>query len=87
MKKYNLPLAITYLLFFVFVIFILPGICSDSNISLEWDRVFGGENDDYVTSLIQTTDGGYAVAGETSSYGAGEADFWVIKLDEMGNLK
>ena len=85
MKKYNLPLAITYLLFFVFVIFILSGICSDSNISLEWDRVFGGKNDDYVTSLIQTTDGGYAVAGETYSYGAGGRDFWIIKLDSEGD--
>jgi len=85
MKKYNLLLAITYLLFFVFVIFVLSGICSDSNISLEWDRVFGGENDDYVTSLIQTTDGGYAVAGASYSYGAGGRDFWVIKLDSEGN--
>jgi len=85
MKKYNLFLTITYLLFFVFTIFILPGTCSDSNISLVWDRVFGGKNDDYVKSLIQTTDGGYAVAGTTYSYGAGGRDFWVIKLDNEGN--
>ena len=85
MKKYNLSFAITYLLFFVFINFISPGICSDSNISLVWDKVFGGENGDYATSLIQTTDGGYAVAGETYSYGAGNADFWIIKLDIDGN--
>jgi hypothetical protein len=35
-------------------------------------------------TLIQTTDSGYAVAGWTSSKGAGEADFWVIKLDKHG---
>lgn len=86
MKKYNLTLAIIYLGFFVFTIFILPGICSDSNISLVWDSVFGGKNNDYATSLIQTTDGGYMVAGTTYSYGAGGRNFWVIKLDNKGNV-
>jgi len=33
------------------------------------------------------TAGGYAVAGFTTSKGAGEEDLWVIKLDEQGNLK
>jgi len=52
-----------------------------------WDRTYGGSGDDGAWSLIQTTDGGYAVAGGTYSKGAGGADFWVIKLDEQGNLK
>ena len=85
MKKYNLSLVITYFLFFVFVIFISPGICSDSNIYLVWDRVFDGKNNDYANPLIQTTDGGYAVVGETCSFGAGGKDIWVIKLDGKGN--
>jgi thioredoxin-related protein len=54
---------------------------------LTWDRTYGGNGDDVVFSLIQTTDGGYAIAGGISSKGAGGADFWVIKLDEQGNLK
>ena len=53
---------------------------------LTWDRTYGGSVYDEVSSLIQTTDGGYAVAGSTSSKGAGKQDFWVIKLDEQGNL-
>ena len=52
---------------------------------LTWDRIYGGNNSDWAKSLIQTTDGGYAVAGSTYSYGAGDADFWVIKLDHQGN--
>jgi len=52
-----------------------------------WDRNYGGSGDDVASSLIQTIDGGYAVAGFTSSQGAGNTDAWVIKLDENGNLK
>jgi len=51
-----------------------------------WDKTYGGSGDDKAHSLIQTTDGGYAIAGYTESKGAGESDFWVIKLDEQGNL-
>ena len=51
-----------------------------------WDRTYGGSSHDRANSLIQTTDGGYAVAGGTESKGAGGNDFWVIKLDEQGNL-
>ena len=50
-----------------------------------WDRTYGGSGYDSAASLIQTTDGGYAVAGITKSKGAGGADFWVIKSDEQGN--
>ncbi|RLC36156.1 MAG: hypothetical protein DRH33_07445, partial [Candidatus Nealsonbacteria bacterium] len=53
---------------------------------LTWDKTFGGSDDDYLRSLIQTDDGGYAVAGYTSSKGAGEDDTWVIKLDMKGNI-
>ena len=51
-----------------------------------WDKTYGGSQDDGAWSLIQTTDGGYAVAGYTSSKGAGGRDFWVIKLDSQGNI-
>jgi len=50
-----------------------------------WDKTYGGSNSDWASSLIQTTDGGYAVAGSTRSKGAGGDDFWVIKLDKQGN--
>jgi len=56
----------------------------DSDGNREWDKTFGGSNYDWAYSLIQTTDGGYAVAGETTSYGAGGGDFWLIKLDNRG---
>jgi hypothetical protein len=53
--------------------------------SLRWARTFGGTGYDEARSIIQTTDGGYAVAGYTPSFGAGNRDFLVLKMDTSGN--
>jgi uncharacterized delta-60 repeat protein len=52
---------------------------------LDWARTFGGTYHDEAQSIVQTTDGGYAVAGRTESFGAGNFDFLVLRLDSAGN--
>jgi hypothetical protein len=59
----------------------------DANGNLHWTATIGGKGWDAGTSLIQTPDGGYAIAGLTSSFGAGETDVYVVKLDAHGNLQ
>jgi hypothetical protein len=59
----------------------------DSTGNLQWTRTIGGENEDLSLSLIQTSDGGYAIAGASKSFGAGEDDVYVVKLDANGNLQ
>jgi uncharacterized delta-60 repeat protein len=54
---------------------------------LEWARTTGGSNEDIAFSVQQTADGGYVVAGETRSYGAGQTDALVLKYDSAGTLE
>jgi hypothetical protein len=57
----------------------------DKNGNKIWDKTFGGRYWDEARSIIQTKDGGFAIAGFTSSKGNGKNDAWVIKLDKNGN--
>jgi len=60
--------------------------------NLAWQKTLGGNNADIASSVAQTTDGGYIVAGYTSSNNGdvsgnhGGSDYWVVKLDAVGNL-
>src|ERR1039458_5859635 len=59
----------------------------DSNGNVNWASDVGGTVENYAYSVKQSRDGGYIVAGYTSSYGAGGNDVYVLKLDAAGNLK
>jgi len=51
----------------------------------QWVKTIGDSDDDEGFSVIQTSDGGYVVAGQTSSYSVGADDFLLVKFDSSGN--
>lgn len=66
----------------------------------EWDKTFGGIDEDVLTSMWQGNDGGFLIAGYSQSPSSGEKtqggvtstdnpytplDYWMVKIDENGN--
>jgi len=55
--------------------------------NVEWNQTYGGRGIDSAYSLVETSDGGYAIAGETSSFGSESPEFWLVKTDSYGNVE
>ena len=58
----------------------------DSNGNFIWQKKYGGADVDVGRSIQQTSDGRYIVAGFTQSYGAGNSDMWILRLDSNGEV-
>jgi Secretion system C-terminal sorting domain len=60
---------------------------------VEWEKAYGGSNEDFARSIQQTNDEGYILTGQTQSDNGdvigndGGADLWVVKISESGALQ
>jgi len=54
---------------------------TDENGDSLWSQTYGGEETDYSRSVIKTADGGFALAGTTSSYDEDQGRAWLIKTE------
>ena len=65
----------------------------DANGNKLWDKIYGGENGDELTSIVATPDGGFLLGGysnseagfEKSQDARGERDYWIVRIDAQGN--
>ncbi len=51
-----------------------------------WAKTYGGPGIEQAWSVALTGDGGYLIAGGTTSFGHGDADYWVLRLDAQGEI-
>ena len=65
-----------------FSLLYLAGTFSENRIQTNGDASM-----DAAWAVIEASDGGYALAGHTQSFGAGDGDFWLVKTDEDGNVE
>lgn len=68
---------------------------TDTTGNLQWQNTIGGNNDDWLYSIHQTTDGGYilggfswsGISGDKSENNIGYQDYWIVKTDSAGNIQ
>jgi len=58
----------------------------NSNGDIEWDKAYGGPGEEDAQPIRQTSDGGYIMAGATTSFGAGFKDVWIVKVNHNGDI-
>lgn len=60
-------------------------ICLDPEGNFLWHQTYGGSASDMGKDMIESLDGNLLIAGNTGSYGAGNRDVYLLKIDLNGN--
>jgi len=55
-----------------------------ANGSMQWNKTYGGSGYESAACVVQSSGGGYVVAGQSAS---NNDDFWLIKIDALGNAQ
>ncbi len=58
---------------------------TDADGNILWDTMYGGTGGECCWEVQQTFDGGYILAGITTSFGAGNIDAWLVKTNVNGD--
>ena len=48
-----------------------------------WNQTYGATSTDFAHSLVETSDGGYALAGSITPFGGRRSNFWLVKTEPM----
>ena len=69
----------------MFMGLVLMSVCLYAQTDSLWTRFYGGPEYDACNSVQQTMDGGFILAGMTSSFGAGGMDMYLVRTDPLGD--
>jgi Secretion system C-terminal sorting domain len=69
------------------LLFIFSFFTSFINAQTTFQKVYGGTTSENGNYVIQTTDGGYIIAGSTTSFGQGGRDIYVVKTNAAGDVQ
>ncbi len=61
-------------------------IQTDKNGDSLWSRTYGGSSFDLGSEVVEDPDGNYVVVGCTGSWGAGDSDFYLLKVDPLAQF-
>lgn len=54
--------------------------------ALQWANAYGGLLNDFGNAITETSDSGFVISGSTESFGSGQRDIYILKIDSIGNL-
>ncbi|GEM_PF-5583447 len=60
---------------------------TDAYGNIIWQRILGGDKEDFVISVVENNDGDLMVGGYSNSSGSGGYDIWLVLFDATGNIK
>lgn len=67
------------------IVFSIPTHGHAQSPNILWTKIYGGGDMDLAYSIQPTSDSGFIVVGATFSFGAGNSDIWLVKLDASGD--
>ncbi len=56
------------------------------NGKLVWQQNLGGKRDEFAGGIAGTDDGGALIVGDSESFGGGDKDIYIVKLDKNGKI-
>jgi len=74
-----------FIILFIFFITIIPG-CTPKTFTNTWRRIYGWSGSETINHIEKTKDGNYILGGMTNSKGFGQDDFYLLKIDNFGNI-
>lgn len=63
---------------------VFMGVSAEIELETIYNNTYGGIGSDVASFAVETSDNGFLIIGNTMSYGAGDWDIWILKVDQDG---